>query len=445
MTHDHEDSSGKINGHQGPAQVGKRPMIGLSKRSSEVVESIMPKISAAVAERTKRDNPNIDLSTAENWLLRQELMELFKDGLNQEFGSRHFSYPNGFSGDPDLVEALSKFFNEYFAPHVPVESSHIATAPGAASCLDALLHTICDPGDGVLVPGPYWNGFDFQFRVRASVKPVLVNTSSFMTTLSMDLLPALKDAFEKADFPIRALVLTNPHNPFAQCYPREVLEACLRFCEEHNIHYISDEVYALSVFKSSAQSELPPFTSALSLDPKSAGFSAGRIHVIWSISKDFGSSGIRLGCTVSQTNPEVIVGATLASNTQTSSLAAIFTKRLLTSPQLSSLVARNQERLSSSHSTITSWLRLNDFEYIPANAGVYVFAKLCKNAASWDDEAEMVQRCKQAGVVVSAGRSYHGVESEKGWARITFAVERDTLWMGLERLAKALGVKPPAT
>lgn len=71
--------------------------------------------------------------------------------------TQHFSYPRGFSGDPDLLTTLSTFLNEYFDPHEPVQQSHLATAPGAASCLDALLHTLCDTGDGVLVPGPYWS------------------------------------------------------------------------------------------------------------------------------------------------------------------------------------------------------------------------------------------------------------------------------------------------
>lgn len=73
--------------------------------------------------------------------------------------SQHFSYPNGFSGDPTMLEALAIFMNAYFHPRKPVETKHIATAPGAASCLDAFLYTVCDPGDGVLVPGPYWSMF----------------------------------------------------------------------------------------------------------------------------------------------------------------------------------------------------------------------------------------------------------------------------------------------
>ena len=38
-----------------------------------------------------------------------------------------------------------------------VMAHHITIAPGSAFALDALLYNICDPGDGVLVPTPYWS------------------------------------------------------------------------------------------------------------------------------------------------------------------------------------------------------------------------------------------------------------------------------------------------
>lgn len=70
---------------------------------------------------------------------------------------QHLSYPKGFSGDPGLLSQLARFFNTYFSPVLPVEPDHLVTAPGAATCLDTLLFNICDPGDAVLVPGPYWS------------------------------------------------------------------------------------------------------------------------------------------------------------------------------------------------------------------------------------------------------------------------------------------------
>lgn len=70
---------------------------------------------------------------------------------------QNLSYPLGFGGDPVLLEALASFFNDYFHPSIPVLPHHIVTTEGASSCLDGLLYNICDDGDSVLVPGPYWS------------------------------------------------------------------------------------------------------------------------------------------------------------------------------------------------------------------------------------------------------------------------------------------------
>jgi hypothetical protein len=60
----------------------------LSKRGWATVEGIMPKIKDAVAEKSKKVNTNIDLSTAENWLLRPELVALCKDAVAQDLSAR---------------------------------------------------------------------------------------------------------------------------------------------------------------------------------------------------------------------------------------------------------------------------------------------------------------------------------------------------------------------
>lgn len=143
-------------------------------------------------------------------------------------------------------------------------------------------------------------GFDFHFRIRANVNIIVVNLPTFSLTLTSALLPALASAFSSAPDPkrIKALVLTNPHNPFGQCYPVNVLLECVRFCSAHAIHFISDEVYAMSGFASSAEPAVP-FFSVLALDlstpvTEDEKVDRSRVHVVWSISKDFGSSGIRM-------------------------------------------------------------------------------------------------------------------------------------------------------
>ena len=135
---------------------------------------------------------------------------------------------------------------------------------------------------------------------------IVVQTPTFENSLDFAGVEALKHAYDTATDPtrIKALVLTNPQNPFGQCYPPEVLRELLRFCETRDLHFVSDEVYALSSFEST--SVLPPFCSILSLlrdcsetnvgqrDHSKDIIDPARVHVVWSMSKDFGSSGIRM-------------------------------------------------------------------------------------------------------------------------------------------------------
>ena len=130
---------------------------GLSRRGWSNVASIMPKIKTAAAERSRLDSPNIDLSSAENWLIRGELIEICKEAITEKICPQDLSYPRAFAGFPEVLDAFASFLNSHFRPSIPIDISHLATAPGAASCLDALLYNICDPGDGVLVPAPYWS------------------------------------------------------------------------------------------------------------------------------------------------------------------------------------------------------------------------------------------------------------------------------------------------
>ena len=256
-------------------------------------------------------------------------------------------------------------------------------------------------------------------------------------------------------------MLTNPHNPFGQCYPADVLLECVRFCCARAIHFVSDEVYAMSEFANSAEPAVP-FVSVLALDISTLvseeEVDRSRVHVLWSISKDFGSSGIRMvralapryqcrdllrwplaqGCVVSQANQPLLTGVALTSSTQTSSLTSVYVTALLTSPELPGLVALNARRLADSYQIVVAVLRQWDVDFIPAHAGPFVFAKLAKGVRTWKEEEMVVERLKDNGVLVGSGRAFHGIEDEKGWIRVTFALPEDVLREGLKRVQSCL-------
>lgn len=108
----------------------------------------------------------------------------------------------------------------------------------------------------------------------------MASVPNFDRTLTLELLPALDEAIKNTHRPVRALVLTNPHNLFGQCYPLNVIEACLQFCERHDIHFISDEVYALSNFASIDSHDKAAFKSVLQVDPDALGVKRSRVYLV---------------------------------------------------------------------------------------------------------------------------------------------------------------------
>ena len=75
-----------------------------------------------------------------------------------------------------------------------------------------------------------------------------VPTPSLAQIATSALLPALRQAYDSALEParIKAVLLTNPNNPLGVCYPASVIRECIAFCQQRRLHYVSDEVYALS-------------------------------------------------------------------------------------------------------------------------------------------------------------------------------------------------------
>jgi aspartate/methionine/tyrosine aminotransferase len=69
------------------------------------------------------------------------------------------------------------------------------------------------------------------------------------------------------------------------------VEKILKFCEDHDLHLVVDEIYALSIFGDSS------FTSIGELLPSFGE----RVHGLWGFSKDLSMSGIRFGVLITGT------------------------------------------------------------------------------------------------------------------------------------------------
>lgn len=153
-----------------------------------------------------------------------------------------------------------------------------------------------------MIAAPYWSGLDISISVHNEARVLQVNVplDKFFDLTSIDY---YEDAFKSNQSSVKALLVCNPHNPLGRCYGKRVLQGLLDFCSRNNLHFISDELYALSIHKLEEENGAPPrFVSALSLTGTS-----NLVHVVYSLSKDFGCSGIRMVCSLSFGKRRVLI------------------------------------------------------------------------------------------------------------------------------------------
>jgi gliotoxin/aspirochlorine biosynthesis aminotransferase len=138
-----------------------------------------------------------------------------------------------------------------------------------------------------------------MLRKRVNVNIIVARPPTYQNYDNY-LQPSLQAAYDFAEdrSRIKAVMICNPNNPLSRCYPKKALIECLEFCQEHGLHLISNEITALTTLKTSPN-YAPQFVSALALTeplvPEGAvKIDPSRVHVVWSASKLFGSSGFRV-------------------------------------------------------------------------------------------------------------------------------------------------------
>ncbi|OCK94718.1 aminotransferase GliI, partial [Cenococcum geophilum 1.58] len=399
----------------------------LSRRCEQRNKTIIPQLLSQHGAVLSGDDAVVDLSTAENWLLQEEMVQKMSGALS----GQDLSYSEGIGGSPRARERIATIINQHFNPAISVLASHIVLAAGGSYALEALVEQICDPGDAVMIAAPYWAGLDLSLSIHndAKVVPIHVPLEEFFQVESVKY---YETALEKSTAPVKAVLVCNPHNPLGKCYPRETLQSMLEFSRRNNLHYISDEVYALSLHPNSEKEySTAGFVSALSL-----AHGDELVHVIYSLSKDFGCSGIRLGAFISQQNHAVRLSGALSAHQQTSSITTLFAVRhILTEGNLELVLSQSGKRLRSAYEVFRRFLLDRKIPFVEANSGMFVFAKLCPGN-SLESEKIFGQYLKQHCVVLSSGTSYHF--KNPGWYRVCYAVPLSILKEGLARIDSSI-------
>ncbi len=194
------------------------------------------------------------------------------------------------SGLPKFREAVCKKLKEDNG--LDYTPDQIVVSNGAKQSLFNSLQAVCNPGDEVIIPVPYWVSY-VELVKMADAVPVYVECTeeNEFKLCKEDLLAVITPK-------TKALMLNSPSNPTGSLYTKVELEAIAEVAVEHNIIIISDEIYEKLAYDGAEH------FSIASINEKVKDLTI----IINGMSKAYAMTGWRIGYTASNSQIAKIMG-----------------------------------------------------------------------------------------------------------------------------------------
>jgi aspartate aminotransferase len=180
------------------------------------------------------------------------------------------------AGMPELRRAVAEYTTRETGVHY--DPDQVVVSVGAKHALYNALMALVNPGDGVLLPAPYWVTYPEQVKL-AEGDPVVVPLApenGFRLT---------RRDLERAWRPhVRGLILNTPANPTGAMVPPEELEAIAAFVRERDLWVVSDEIYDRLVYGTIAHRSIAAYPGM-----------AERTVYVNGCSKTYAMTGWRIG------------------------------------------------------------------------------------------------------------------------------------------------------
>jgi aspartate/methionine/tyrosine aminotransferase len=143
-------------------------------------------------------------------------------------------------GSPGFREALSIKQERFMGIKIDPEQ-HITVTCGGTEAMLAVILSLCNPGDKVIVFSPYYESYG-SGSLLAGAEVIYVPLYPPDFRFDTD---ELHRAFQLG---VKALILCNPSNPCGKVFNREELETIARLAQEYDAVVITDEVYEHIVY-----------------------------------------------------------------------------------------------------------------------------------------------------------------------------------------------------
>lgn len=190
------------------------------------------------------------------------------------------------SGVLSLKEAVAKKLLK--DNRLEYSSDEIIINNGAKHSISTALQAICNPGDEVIIPVPYWVSYPEMVKLSEAT-PVFISTklkNNFKVT-GKELLSAITPN-------TKAIIINSPSNPAGSVYLKEELETISKIAIKHQIYIISDEIYEKLIYDNQKHISIATLNESIK----------NLTIVVNGMSKSYAMTGWRLGYTAA--NKDVI-------------------------------------------------------------------------------------------------------------------------------------------
>jgi aspartate aminotransferase len=323
------------------------------------------------------------------------------------------------SGIDELKEAIVEKLQRDQA--LSYSRDQVVISCGAKHILHNLAQVLFDPGDEVILPGPYWTSYETILQMAEAVPVILATTELEGFRLSLEQLERRLSPRTKA------LIINSPSNPTGSMYRREELAAIAELAMERRLYVISDDIYEKIVFDGL------PHTSIVQLMREAPELAI----LVNGFSKTYAMTGWRLGYAA---GPHEIIAAMGDYQSQTTSnpnsmaqkagIAALRGPQDAVTTMLREFEQRRNyvvERLNAMDG-IACFRPLGAFYAFPNVSGTY--GKRCAAGRIANSSTFAEYLLQAAGVAVVPG----AVFGDDRCIRLSFATSMEQLQKGLDRL-----------
>jgi aspartate aminotransferase len=316
------------------------------------------------------------------------------------------------SGIPELREAIAaKFKCENGLTYK--SSQVIVSCGGKHSCFNTIF-AICEEGDEVIIPAPYWLSYPEMVKL-AGAKPVILPTcdqTEFKVT---------PEALRQAITPrTRLFIFNSPSNPTGSVYTPEETKALGDICVEKNVLIMSDEIYEHLLYDGAQVKSVASFSPA----------HFEHTIIVHGLAKAWSMTGWRLGFLAA---PEPIAKAIDAVQSHSTSNPTSFAQKggvaALTGPQdhLPKWLAEFDRRRRYAHQKLNS---IPGLSCVNAKGAFYLFPNI---AGTGLKSTDFCARLLEAEKVAAVPGIAFGADD---YIRLSYATSMANIEKGLDRLDK---------